>query len=76
MNTHLNSAPIEVLEATLCEDCKHPDMNMAEYACQSFLQDNQAVCTDCCKCFAHHGNGECECCIVFTAPDDITDEDN
>jgi hypothetical protein len=60
MTTHLNSAPIEVLEATLCQDCQQS--NMAEYSCQSYLKDNHPICVDCCHCPEHD---ECEPCTFW-----------
>jgi hypothetical protein len=48
---HLCDLTVEELEATLCQDCKVN--NLAEYACRTFLKNNEAVCCECCEC------GEC-----------------
>ena len=82
MSTHLSDAPIEVLEATLCQECK--EANMAEYACRDEIKSNTPICVDCCHCSEHdqcdpceywievtptkHGIN-CECCIELTDSD-------
>lgn len=55
---HLNSAPIEVLELTLCKTCN--TNNMAEYSCRDELKSNVALCVDCCHCPEHDECDPCE----------------
>ena len=46
MTKHLNDYTLEELENTTCGLC---DNNLAEYACQNSIQDNEAYCVECCE---------------------------
>jgi hypothetical protein len=57
---HLADAPIEELEATLCENCN--EANMAEYACRDEIKSNRPICVDCCHCSEHD---QCDPCTYW-----------
>jgi len=46
MTKHLTDYTLEELERTSCGLCTN---NLAEYACQNSMQDNEAYCVDCCE---------------------------
>ena len=46
MNKHLNDYTEQELLDTTCCMC---DNNLAEYACQNSMQDNEAYCVECCE---------------------------
>lgn len=46
MIKHLHDYTLEELQNTNCEFCSN---NLAEYACQNSMQDNEAYCVDCCE---------------------------
>jgi hypothetical protein len=48
---HLRDHTSDELLAILCEDCG--ENNLAEYACRTYLKNNEPVCCECCEC------GEC-----------------
>lgn len=51
MTKHLADLRIEELELIICIECGIN--NLAEYACPTYLMDNEAICCECCEC------GEC-----------------
>jgi hypothetical protein len=48
---HLYDLTVEEAELVLCRECG--ENNLAEYACRTYLKNNEAVCCECCEC------GEC-----------------
>jgi hypothetical protein len=44
---HMTKLTIQQLEKIMCDYC---DNTMDSYACQNYIQDNEAVCSECCYC--------------------------
>ena len=44
---HMMQLTIKQLEKIMCDYC---DNTMDEYACPTYIQDNEAVCVECCYC--------------------------
>ena len=44
---HMMQLTIKQLETIMCDYCEN---TMDEYACPTYIQDNEAVCVECCYC--------------------------
>ena len=44
---HMTELSIKELEKIMCDYC---DNTMDEYSCPNYMQDNEAVCSECCYC--------------------------
>lgn len=53
---HLMEMNIAQLELIMCEECLVNSMD--EYACPNYIQDNEAVCSECCWCHDPEGGGQ------------------
>ena len=53
---HLMDMTIEQLSLIACWDCD--TLYMDEYACPTYMQDNEAICSECCWCHDPEGGGQ------------------
>jgi hypothetical protein len=48
MSKHLRDYTLAELEVTICEFCRKPEMNMAEFMCPTCSKGNEVICVECC----------------------------